>query len=52
MPGKVLRHFLYLDVELVGAFLEQLEGGKVRMTGNQVRLAVGTTKGQPVPSQL
>jgi hypothetical protein len=32
MPVKVLRHFLYLDVELVGAFLEQLEGGKVRVT--------------------
>lgn len=32
MKIKVLRHFLYLDVELVGAFLEQLEGGKVRVT--------------------
>lgn len=32
MVKKLLRHFLYLDVELVGAFLEQLEGGKVRVT--------------------
>lgn len=27
-----MRHFLYLNVELVGAFLEQLEGGKVQVT--------------------
>lgn len=29
---KILRHFLYLNVELVGAFLEQLEGGKLQIT--------------------
>jgi len=32
MKSKTLRYFLYLDVELVGAFLEQLEGGKIQTT--------------------
>lgn len=32
MKSKTLRYFLYLDVGLVGAFLEQLEGGKIQTT--------------------
>lgn len=32
MATKALRYFLYLNVDLVGAFLEQLEGGRIQAT--------------------